>query len=117
MIVQGWMHIRDTVREMGVDVAKTGQPQLVGSEKDQEQTSAEASLSQRGEYAEGILLKSRMEKTSHTPETEEKPRYDLKNSTMMGWIQGKQLRKCTLCLEEMKDPSATTCGHGLKKDM
>ncbi|PNS20551.1 Peroxisome bioproteinsis factor 10 [Sphaceloma murrayae] len=29
----------------------------------------------------------------------------------MGWIESRQQRKCTLCLEPMKDPSATTCGH------
>ncbi|KAI9809716.1 MAG: hypothetical protein M1825_000149 [Sarcosagium campestre] len=40
-----------------------------------------------------------------------KPRYDLHDAKTMTWIpEGKQ-RKCTLCLEEMSDPSATTCGH------
>ncbi|OCK74817.1 hypothetical protein K432DRAFT_386589 [Lepidopterella palustris CBS 459.81] len=38
-------------------------------------------------------------------------RYDLANSATMCWIEGTQQRKCTLCLEEMKDPSVTTCGH------
>ena len=40
------------------------------------------------------------------------PRYDLRgNETVMGWIKGKQQRRCTLCLEELKDPSAVLCGH------
>ena len=40
------------------------------------------------------------------------PRYDLReNEKVMGWIKGKQQRKCTLCLEELKDPSAVLCGH------
>lgn len=39
------------------------------------------------------------------------PRYPLKESHVLGWIEGRQQRKCTLCLEEMRDPSATTCGH------
>lgn len=39
------------------------------------------------------------------------PHYDLSNGEIMQWIQGKQQRKCTLCLEPMRDPSATTCGH------
>ena len=55
--------------------------------------------------------RSRLEMTTHTPILGDTPRYDLKNGEMMGWIEGPQQRKCTLCLEEMKDPSVTTCGH------
>ncbi|KAK4185505.1 Pex12 amino terminal region-domain-containing protein [Podospora australis] len=52
-------------------------------------------------------------KTVHTPVLKNgRARYDLALSTkMMGWIKGSQQRKCTLCLEEMKDPAATSCGH------
>lgn len=39
------------------------------------------------------------------------PRYDLSDISTLAWLQPKQQRKCTLCLEPMKDPSATTCGH------
>ena len=40
------------------------------------------------------------------------PRYDLReNVKLLGWIKGKQQRKCTLCLEELKDPSLVLCGH------
>ncbi|KAK3394247.1 Pex12 amino terminal region-domain-containing protein [Podospora didyma] len=38
-------------------------------------------------------------------------RYDLAEAAVMSWIKGQQQRKCTLCLEEMKDPAATQCGH------
>jgi peroxin-10 len=51
--------------------------------------------------------------TTHTPVPKRGNRYDLaeKAGVIMGWIKGGQQRKCTLCLEEMKDPSATQCGH------
>lgn len=39
------------------------------------------------------------------------PRYDLEDKDLMRWLPGRQARKCTLCLEPMKDPSSTTCGH------
>ncbi|RJE27343.1 Peroxisome assembly protein [Aspergillus sclerotialis] len=39
------------------------------------------------------------------------PRYDLEDSNAVPWIPPGQQRKCTLCLEQFKDPSVTTCGH------
>lgn len=55
--------------------------------------------------------KTRLEATTHTPLLKDKPRYDLRAPETMTWIQGRQQRKCTLCLEELKDPGITTCGH------
>ncbi|KAF2196324.1 hypothetical protein GQ43DRAFT_445227 [Delitschia confertaspora ATCC 74209] len=51
-----------------------------------------------------------LQKWTHTPVLDT-PRYSLQDEGTMGWIEGTQQRKCTLCLEEMKDPSVTTCGH------
>lgn len=41
----------------------------------------------------------------------ENARYDLQDPELMAWIPAGQQRKCTLCLEPFRDPSATTCGH------
>ncbi|KIX09542.1 uncharacterized protein Z518_00622 [Rhinocladiella mackenziei CBS 650.93] len=38
-------------------------------------------------------------------------RYDLTDPGILAWIPEGQQRKCTLCLEPFRDPSATTCGH------
>ncbi|RKF76388.1 Peroxisome biogenesis factor 10 [Golovinomyces cichoracearum] len=48
-------------------------------------------------------------KIVHT-EVLEKPRYDLRIPNLMPWIKDIN-RKCTLCLEELKEPSAALCGH------
>jgi peroxin-10 len=38
-------------------------------------------------------------------------RYHLADEKVMAFVAGRQQRKCTLCLEEMRDPAATQCGH------
>lgn len=37
--------------------------------------------------------------------------FDLDNEKTMRFMSGETGRKCTLCLENMKDPTATGCGH------
>ncbi|KAK1830288.1 Pex12 amino terminal region-domain-containing protein [Podospora conica] len=52
--------------------------------------------------------------STHTPVPRGgRPRYDLgaAGGGVMAWIKGGQQRKCTLCLEELRDPAATQCGH------
>lgn len=52
---------------------------------------------------------SELQKWTNTPALD-KPKYELTDEETMAWIGGGN-RKCTLCLEEMRDPSVTTCGH------
>ncbi|KAL8370703.1 hypothetical protein RB595_000865 [Gaeumannomyces hyphopodioides] len=51
-------------------------------------------------------------RATHTP-VAPRARYDLARdpAAVMGWIKGAHQRKCTLCLDEMRDPAATSCGH------
>ncbi|KAL8912170.1 MAG: hypothetical protein Q9171_002804 [Xanthocarpia ochracea] len=111
MVVQGYMHVRETMGSMQAEVGDKDKRRPVRIDGDSDRHITDDGLPQEGEVTEGVVLKSRIELTTHTPDLGDKPRFDLKDPTMMGWITGKQLRKCTLCLEEMKDPSATTCGH------
>ena len=56
--------------------------------------------------------RARISVATHTPlPPSSLPRYDLSNPSCLSWLQPKQQRICTLCLEPMKDPSSTTCGH------
>ncbi|KAL9010983.1 MAG: hypothetical protein Q9173_004131 [Seirophora scorigena] len=109
MVVQGWVHVRETVGKMSVE--REGREKRGLGHGDVDWEYRVASTLDGTQDSLGVPPKKRMELIAHMPDIGEEPRYDLKNQTMMGWIQGKQLRKCTLCLEEMKDPSATTCGH------
>lgn len=118
--VQGWMHLRTTLESTqqpfsnggiggtamlddGVEIGAAGQGTYMDPSKD---VLLEAGPAHHDD------IKQRIQAATHTPITlNDQPRYHLKDSQTMGWMHGKQQRKCTLCLEEMKDPSVTTCGH------
>ena len=133
MAVQGWLHLHSTfhataertpisdagslaaggsaVLDDGVEVGtgSGGGDRLYTSNNDLLLQSSAAPAHQHD-------MKRRIEKMTHTPvldaEVEEQPaRYDLKDPKTMAWIPDGRQRKCTLCLEEMRDPSVTTCGH------
>ncbi|KAK5657069.1 hypothetical protein OQA88_3596 [Cercophora sp. LCS_1] len=116
MVVRGWMHLRNLgtvdAHEADVDV-------LV---RERAFTGADVSLDENAYSRNNELLvgsgtgnqRSLVEigVSTHTPVVKGgRARYDLGGGAVMGWIKGGQQRKCTLCLEEMKDPAATQCGH------
>lgn len=117
MAVQAWLHVHSTVRSaasIAMDAGGVGgaSAMVEGVEvglRSHAYAANSETFSSAGHTPE--ITKSRIEATTHTPILTDKPRYDLKDPELMGWIDGRQQRKCTLCLEEMKDPSVTTCGH------
>ena len=118
MAVQGWMHITEVAKK---SLNVSGNPSEKGLGDGFESApvnggmnvviSQQKLLNQGTGTADDAVLTSRIERATHTPKLGAKTRYDLNDNATMGWMQGKQLRKCTLCLEQMEDPSATTCGH------
>lgn len=122
MVVQGWMHLRSTLPNSQQAVLDAGSIATGGSAI--VEGGVEVGTGGRGymDPSSDLLLeansandgdiRNRVQAVTHTPLlADEQPRYYLKDPQMIGWIQGKQQRKCTLCLEEMRDPSVTTCGH------
>lgn len=116
MVVQAYLHLQNTMSRDTVSTAAlgagTGAMAAVGG-------GVEVSLDPNAYSANNALLfdspanpssaPTELQKWTHTPVTD-KPRYELNNDETMAWI-GDNNRKCTLCLEGMKDPSVTTCGH------
>ncbi|OSS53637.1 hypothetical protein B5807_01644 [Epicoccum nigrum] len=118
MAVQGYLHLHSTVLA-GADGATarppTGTSAVVGG-------GAEVSLDPNAYTANNALLfdaaalapaaaPSDLNKWTNTPAAAA-PRFSLEGEPgeQMGWI-GAANRKCTLCLDAMRDPSVTTCGH------
>lgn len=116
MAVQGWLHLQntliDTVPPLGMNqsIPNVGASAMIDDiDVPIINSTIEDPLSSGRLLAQNF--ETRFELTTNTPLLKDKPRYDLQDPEMMGWIQGHQQRKCTLCLEQMKDPSVTTCGH------
>ena len=113
MVMQGWLHIRSTLND--------APPKLANPASMLERSAMIDSAVPRGLQTDHEFL---LESTAATPDINmaraeystqtpilSKPRYHLRDEKVLAWIHGRQLRKCTLCLEEMRDPSVTTCGH------
>ncbi|WPH01162.1 peroxisome biogenesis factor 10 [Acrodontium crateriforme] len=116
MAVQGYLHVQDTysrVQRLRTDnAAAAGSSAIIdgGVEVATDTTFNTALFLEPPQGADPAVQKERIERITHTS-VSATHRFDLKEQEVMQWIDGKQQRKCTLCLDTMKDPSVTTCGH------
>ena len=118
MLVQGYIHIQDTMRNVRTTNLPSNASGVAGGtaiidggvEIGMDETISAPLLFETHHGSDPANQKAHLSKMTNTP-LPQPHRYDLNESEVMQWIDGKQQRKCTLCLEPMKDPSVTTCGH------
>lgn len=122
MAVQSTLHIRETFFSASPDEVeasekisqKAGQPVQVGGGVELPLGGDSLLLSDLDLHSTTHHPPSTsFEKNTNTPNVDpnENPHYLLTDEETMAWIPAGQQRKCTLCLEQFKDPSVTTCGH------
>lgn len=124
LAVQGWLHLQETTRSSPAtanSTAGTGAgagtaailPGNVGISLDPTSYASNNTLLFDPTAVDTPQARSATAKLAcmtHTP-APSTPRTDLADQDRMRWLSGRQARKCTLCLEAMREPAATTCGH------
>lgn len=122
MLVQGYTHAQEAIRDVQtaqqpLPSAGQGDDNAIADDDDSEASIPGFSsplLAEPSRASDPAVQREHLARVTNTPMpsgADGSPRYDLEDDESMRWIDGTQQRKCTLCLEAMKDPAATTCGH------
>ena len=121
LAVQAYLHVRSTYGAAAPPVpantaAASGASAVIDGgvevSLDPNAYSANNALLFETPHEDPSAIGARVERLTHTPApVDGTPRVHLEEAKTMNWIGGVQQRKCTLCLEPMRDPSVTTCGH------
>ncbi|KAK1729353.1 hypothetical protein CaCOL14_002630 [Colletotrichum acutatum] len=126
LAVQSYLHIRSTISDAAAAAAaartRSNSSSLLDVSLDANAYAANTGLllTETGTPGGNGVGSSKVDisAVTHTPvipsadaSSEPGARFDLSDEKTMAYISGAAQRKCTLCLEELKDPSATQCGH------
>ena len=116
MVVQTYLHLQETYQTANLSVPSTSATEVLASADepghDDPFTTPPLLFNAppSGRSMDPEATQRRVAHVTHTP-LAATPRINLQDPEQMQWIPGGPQRKCTLCLEDLKDPSVTTCGH------
>ncbi|KAF1824155.1 uncharacterized protein K489DRAFT_369073 [Dissoconium aciculare CBS 342.82] len=117
MVVQTYLHLQDTYetaqQQLSVPAPSAADVLENQGEPGHDDPFTTPPLLFNAPAPRGLDPEATRQRISHMTNTPlaTKPRVDLRGPEPLQWIESGPQRKCTLCLEGMKDPSVTTCGH------